>query len=75
MTGLFGKFFTERNLQKKTLKVSLNGNSAWSEFYWNFDAVRTDGTPHHAQGRETQIFEKGNDGIWRLVHIHYSSDR
>lgn len=52
-----------------------NGNAAWSEFSWTFDATRKDGSPHHARGRETQIFEKDNDGEWKLIHIHYSAIR
>lgn len=71
--GIFGTHFTKRDLRKENLKIELNGDAAWSEFTWTFDATRTDGKAHHTKGRETQIFERGNDGIWRLIHIHYSS--
>ncbi len=73
VTALFGQLFTQRNLQKDRLRITVNGRQAWSEFTWTFDATRTDGTPHHTRGRETQIFTKEDDGQWRLVHIHYSS--
>lgn len=75
VVGLFGTVFTKRHLQKDQLKISIHGNSAWSEFSWTFDALRTDGVSHHTKGLETQIFEKGEGGTWRLVHIHYSSSR
>lgn len=74
VVGLFGTRFTQRELRKKSVKITVNGNSAWSEFYWTFDATRADGKPHHTQGLETQIFKKSpTDGSWKLVHIHYSS--
>ena len=73
VVGLFGTYFTQRELKKSSLKISLNGNSAWSEFTWTFHATKLDGSSHDTQGRETQIFEKSADGIWRLVHIHYSA--
>lgn len=73
VVGVFGANFTQRHLQKDDLKIDINGNTAWSEFSWTFNAVRTDGAPHNGRGRETQIFEKGNDGKWKLVHIHYSA--
>lgn len=75
ITGLFGTVFMERNLQKDRLKISINGNSAWAEFYWSFNALKSDGVPHNTRGCETQIFEKDNKGDWRLVHIHYSSEK
>ena len=71
--GLFGTAFSKRNLRKDNLKLSIDGNIAWSEFTWVFDAVRMDGTPHHTKGRETQIFQKGENGAWVLIHIHYSA--
>ena len=72
VVGLFGAYFTQRELKKGSLKISINGDSAWSEFYWTFHATKLDGTPHDTKGRETQIFERFADGSWRLVHIHYS---
>lgn len=72
---MFGSRFFERHLRKDELKIELNGNAAWSEFFWTFGATRKDGSPHHARGRETQIFEKDNDNEWKLIHIHYSAIR
>lgn len=72
---LFGTNFTQRELKKDSLKISVNGDSAWSEFSWTFHATKLDGTPHDTKGRETQIFERSADGVWRLVHIHYSAVR
>ena len=73
VVGLFGAYFTQRELKKSSLKIAINGRSAWSEFSWTFHATKLDGSPHDTKGRETQIFEKTADGSWRLVHIHYSA--
>jgi ketosteroid isomerase-like protein len=69
--GVFGVNFKTRNLQKEELLIHVNGESAWAEFSWKFDAIRNDGASHNTLGRETQIFEKDEDG-WKLVHVHYS---
>lgn len=48
------------------------GDSAWAEFYWDFNAkFRKDGSSITTHGRETQVYWKTQDG-WRLVHVHYS---
>ena len=73
LVGLFGKKFKSRNLHKEHLKIHVNGNNAWAEFFWTFNALKIDGTRHNTQGRETQILKKGNKGEWLLMHIHYSS--
>lgn len=73
VVGILGRLFKERHLQSDNLKIDIDGNMAWSEFTWSFDAVRIDGTAHHAKGQETQIFKRYSDGKWRLVHIHYSA--
>lgn len=75
VVGVFSTGFKQRDLQKDDLKIDVNGNMAWSEFLWTFDAIRADGFAHHTRGRETQIFEKNANGQWRLVHIHYSAIR
>ena len=75
VVGVFGMNFTQRKLQKDSLKISINGDSAWSEFSWTFHATRLDGSSHDTKGRETQIFERSTDGFWKLVHIHYSAVR
>ena len=72
VAGLFGKFFTERDLQSENLLIHRAGDMAWIEFSWKFDATRTDGQPHHTKGFETQIVRKDKNGDWKLVHIHYS---
>ena len=73
LVGLFGQKFKSRNLQREHLKIYVNGNNAWSEFFWTFNAIKNDGARHDTRGRETQVFKKGSDGSWRLVHIHYST--
>lgn len=75
VTRVFGNNFSQRKLQKDDLKLFVNGNSAWSEFAWVFNATRNDGRPHNTKGFETQVYQKGTDGQWRLVHIHYSARR
>lgn len=70
--GIFDARFTCRNLQKEDLRIFVDGNSAWSQFSWSFDAVTREGERHQTHGLETQIFSKESDGSWRLVHIHYS---
>lgn len=70
--GVFGVNFKERHLQKEDLQIHVNGENAWAEFTWRFDAIRNDGSSHNTRGRETQVFEKDKDG-WKLVHVHYSA--
>lgn len=71
--GVWDKKFTDRHLQKDDVKINVNGNMAWVEFKWKFDAIRKeDGKPHNTKGIETQIFKKEPDG-WKLVHVHYSA--
>jgi ketosteroid isomerase-like protein len=71
-TKLMGGTFSERKLTPKDIAVHVYGDTAWSEFGWDFVAkVRKDGSAFHSQGRETQIYHRGN-GSWRIVHIHYS---
>lgn len=72
--GIFGNGFSKRNLIGEDLKVTVNGNSAWCEFTWRFEATRKDGKSHTGRGRETQILEKTPSG-WKLVHVHYSGLR
>jgi ketosteroid isomerase-like protein len=70
MLGAMGNF-SQRNLKSLTEIINIYGDVAWIEFFWEFDAVRKDGSPHNAKGRETQILRK-IDGEWKFVHIHYS---
>ena len=66
--------FSKRELKVKNLVIrELSDNSAWGEFYWEFNATfKKDGKPLKSEGRETQVWKKEN-GAWRIVHIHYSS--
>jgi ketosteroid isomerase-like protein len=69
---LMGGTFSERKLSPKDLAIHVYGDSAWSEFNWDFVAkVRKDGSPFHSQGRETQFYHR-ESGRWRIVHVHYS---
>ena len=70
----FKNNFTKRDLKKDELAIVVEDGTAWAEFTWTFDAVRSDGGEHRGRGRETQIFRKDDDG-WKLVHIHYSGVR
>lgn len=67
--------FSARDLKTHDVTIYVNGNSAWSEFHWDFHAtLRKDGSAVTTHGVETQVYRK-EDGQWRLVHVHYSEDR
>jgi ketosteroid isomerase-like protein len=68
----FGSSFSERKLTARDVSVHVNGDTAWVEFYWHFDAKQKDGSPVQTDGRESQVYEKAGDR-WELVHGHYSS--
>ncbi len=70
--NLMGGTFSVRKLTPKDIVVSVYGDTAWSEFAWDFVAtVRKDGSPFHSQGVETQVYRRENEQ-WRIVHVHYS---
>ncbi len=70
--NLMGSMFSKRKLSPRDIKVQVYGDTAWSEFQWNFVAtLRKDASPFESQGRETQVYHKEN-GQWRIVHVHYS---
>lgn len=70
--NLMGGTFSERKLAPKDIAIHVYGDTAWSEFNWDFTAkLRKDGSPFHSQGRETQIYHREN-GQWQIVHVHYS---
>lgn len=70
--NLMGTTFSQRRLTPKEIKVQVYGDTAWSEFQWDFVAtVRKDGSAFESQGRESQFYHKEN-GQWRIVHVHYS---
>jgi ketosteroid isomerase-like protein len=73
--NVMGGMFTVRDLAPQDVAIHVNGNAAWSEFYWVFHAtMRKDGSAVTTHGVETQIYGK-EAGKWRLVHVHYSEDR
>jgi len=64
--------FSERELLLENPVVHVYGDSAWSEMTWTFHATVKDGGPKiTTTGRETQLYHK-EDGVWKIVHIHYS---
>ncbi len=73
--NVMGGMFSARDLKMHDVAIYVNGNSAWSEFHWDFHAtLRKDGSAVTTHGVETQVYRKEN-GQWRLVHVHYSEDR
>lgn len=72
---LMGGMFSARDLTMHDVMIYVNGDSAWSEFHWDFHAtMRKDGSALATHGVETQVYRKENS-LWRLVHVHYSEDR
>ncbi|HMD98838.1 MAG TPA: nuclear transport factor 2 family protein [Terriglobia bacterium] len=70
---LMGDTFSERKLSIHDISAHVYGDTAWAEFYWDFNAkFRKDGSPITTHGRETQVYRK-EQGRWRLVHVHYSA--
>ena len=67
----FGSSFSERKLAVRNVSIHVNGETAWAEFNWHFDAKQRDGSPVQTDGRETQVYERTGTR-WRLVHVHYS---
>lgn len=60
-----------RKLSSLSEVINIYGTSANVQLYWKFDTVDANGVAHSGRGRETLLFEK-IDGVWRLVHVHYS---
>ena len=72
-TDVMGGMFSGRKLTPRDIKIHIQGDSAWSEFYWHFTATqKKDGAPVETDGRETQIYRKAGKR-WVLVHVHYSA--
>jgi ketosteroid isomerase-like protein len=72
--NVMGGMFSARELQTNGVTVHVNGDAAWSEFRWVFQAkMRKDESAVTNHGIETQIYRK-ESGSWRLVHVHYSAD-
>jgi len=73
--NVMGGMFSARDLQTHSVAIHVNGNAAWSEFHWVFQAtMRKDQSAVTTRGIETQVYRK-ESGNWRLVHVHYSEDR
>lgn len=72
--GMFGSRFTVRDLKSYNESFQLFGDMAVVTFYWIFDATYSGENPSDMQtrGRETMVIKKIG-GIWKIVHIHYSS--
>jgi ketosteroid isomerase-like protein len=69
----FGSAFSERKLTVRDVSVHIYRDSAWTEFYWHFEAKqRSDGAAIQTNGRETQVYRKVGRDRWALVHVHYS---
>ncbi len=66
--------FSERRLRLLgDARVRVYGDTAVSEFEWDFVARSSIGESVHTTGRESQVFVNQGDGNgWRLVHVHYS---
>jgi ketosteroid isomerase-like protein len=72
--NVMGGMFSARDLETHDVTIHVDGNRAWSEFHWVFQAtMRKDGSNVTTRGVETQIYRK-QVGTWRLVHVHYSED-
>jgi ketosteroid isomerase-like protein len=67
-----GDTFSQRKLTIHSPSIHVYGDTAWSEFYWDFHAnFRSNGAPFESKGRETQIYQK-QEGHWFIIHVHYS---
>jgi len=63
---------SNRNLMLRDISIHvLSEQTAWGDFYWDFEANLPDGTPIKTTGRETQVW-KNEGGKWTIVHVHYS---
>jgi len=68
----FASAFSERKLTARDVSIHVNGDTAWVEFYWHFDAKQSpSGSRVQTDGRSTQVYRKAGDH-WLLVHEHYS---
>jgi ketosteroid isomerase-like protein len=67
-----GAMFAERKLAVRDLSIHVQGDFAWAEFYWDFEAkLKQGGMPLNSKGRETQVYRR-IDQRWVIVHVHYS---
>jgi ketosteroid isomerase-like protein len=53
--------FSARDLKLHDVAIYVFGDSAWSEFHWDFHAtMRKDGSAVKTHGVETQVYRKEN---------------
>lgn len=72
-TRVIGGTFTDRNLTIGNVSIHVAGDTAWSEFDWDFTAkLKSNGSPVENRGSETQVYRREPAG-WRIVHVHYSA--
>ena len=72
--AFFGAGYSDRRLTTSNVSIHVYGDSAWSEFNWDFHARQvSDGTTVDNSGVETQIYRRLETGRWVLVHVHYSA--
>ena len=72
-TRVIGGTFADRNLTMKNVSIHVDGDTAWSEFDWDFTAkLKSNGSPVENRGSETQVYRRESGG-WRIVHVHYSA--
>lgn len=65
--------FSERKLTMHGLQVYIHGDTAYAEFYWDFDAIfKNDGAALKSAGRENQLLVRTGKG-WKISHVHYSN--
>ena len=71
---LMGQTFATRKLTASAEPViQVFGDAAVAEFDWDFVAtLRSNGSPVHTTGRESQFYVRFPDQGWKLVHVHYS---
>jgi ketosteroid isomerase-like protein len=68
-----GAKFSERSLKPYYVTVHVLYDTAWAEFYWDFEGkAKSDGRTLNTKGRETQIYKWTTLTGWRIVHVHYS---
>jgi ketosteroid isomerase-like protein len=71
--AFFGQNYSDRKLTAHDIVVHVNGDTAWAEYNWHFDAKQNrDGAAISTDGRETQIYRRVEPNRWALVHEHYS---
>jgi hypothetical protein len=71
---LMGQTFSARRLKNSSdINIRVYGDAAVVEFDWDFVAtLRSNGSPVHTTGRESQFYINLPDKGWRLVQVHYS---